>query len=89
MKNIGRTKVLQYNYQNEFDSLCVCPHCGRDVFYGDMMKVNGINCCPACNKELHLTIEADQKEDYEKYVRKANSYEYEPYRYIEQEEETN
>lgn len=82
MTHIGRIRVVSYNIKNEYDSIVICPHCGAEVLYGDMRKTSGINNCPNCNEEVNKQIEFDKKTDYNVYVRKANSYEYEPYRYI-------
>lgn len=83
MKHIGRIKVLLYDCENEFESVCECPHCSSEVLYGNMMTVSGIHCCPKCNAEVNRQIEFDKKADYDVYVRKANNHEYEPYRYME------
>lgn len=83
MLHYGRIKVILEN-EDEFLSKCICPHCGAEALYGDMMTVSGIHNCPKCNRELNLQIENDKKIDYNVYVRKANNFEYEPYRYKEE-----
>lgn len=80
--HIGRIKVIQPN-SNVYDSICICPHCGAHVRYGEMCTVSGINNCPECNLTLHREIENDKSISYDLYARKANNYEYEPYRYKE------
>ena len=86
MKHIGRIKVIQ-TAENEMDCICICPHCGSKVLYGEMMKTSGINNCPHCNEEVNRQIEFDKKTDYDVYVRKANHNEYEPYKYQEDKSE--
>jgi len=80
--HIGRVKVIK-PAKNEMDAVCICPHCGRQVRYGDICTVNGIYNCHSCNRELHRTIECDKSYDYSVYERKATSGEYEPYKYVE------
>lgn len=86
MKHIGRIKVIQ-EVENEMDCVCICPHCGSHVVYGNMMMTSGIHNCPNCNAEVNRQLELDRKADYDVYVRKANNNEYEPYRYQENEGE--
>lgn len=62
-----------------FDTVCVCPHCGKHVTYGNMMMVSGVSCCPLCYDDLCITMEHDKAVDYSKY---ANA-DYEPYGIVE------
>lgn len=88
MKHIGRIRVIQ-EANDIMDCVCVCPHCNNHITYGEMMMTSGIHNCPKCNAEVNRQIELDKKADYDVYVRKANGHEYEPYRYIEKENESN
>ena len=63
-------------------SLCICPHCGSEVTYGEMCMYYGIHACPNCLDSLHKTVDFDRKNQYDVYVRKANKNEYEPYKYV-------
>lgn len=83
MEHIGRIKVIN-EALDLMDCVCICPHCGSHAIYGNMMMISGIHNCPKCNEELHRTIDFDKKTDYDVYVRKANNYEYEPYRWKEE-----
>lgn len=83
MPHIGRIKVIQ-PAEDIMDCVCVCPHCGNHARYGDMFMISGIHGCPKCQTELHKTITFDRENQYDAYVRKANNYEYEPYRYVEE-----
>lgn len=76
----GRTVVVEPK-ENEFDSICICPHCGAKTRWGDMFKICGVNGCPNCHEELNDTIQFDREHHYDAYVRKANNNEYEPYMY--------
>lgn len=82
MPHIGRIKIIKVE-DNVFDSTCICPHCGSKARYGDMFTISGIHGCPKCHTELSNTINFDRENQYDAYVRKANNYEYEPYRYKE------
>ncbi len=79
MAHIGRIQVLEQN-EDLFKTVCKCPHCGSKALYGDMFTVSGIHGCPNCQTELNRQLKFDRETDYNVYVRKANSYEYEPYR---------
>ena len=83
--HIGRIKVIEINILNMMENICICPHCGEEVKYGEMCMISGIHGCPKCSKELYDTINYDKKKRYEVYVRKANKHEYEPYKYVEEE----
>lgn len=85
MKHIGRIKVIQ-EADDIMDCVCICPHCGSHALYGNMTMTSGIHNCPNCNAEINRQIELDKKVDYNVYVRKANSHEYEPYKYQEDKE---
>lgn len=80
MEHIGRIKVV-IPAKDIMDTVCVCPHCGRHEIYGNMSMVSGIHCCPNCLLKLHNEIDTDKKKNYDTYAKKANSHEYEPYRY--------
>lgn len=82
MLHIGRIKVVEEN-ENDMDTLCICPHCGRQVRYGDMTMYCGEHGCINCNDDLHDSINFDRENHYDRYVRKANNNEYEPYKYVE------
>ena len=81
MKNIGRIKFVKTEGDDILNWTCICPHCGKEVKYGEMMKTSGINNCPNCNDEVNKQIAFDKKTNYEVYVRKAINNEYEPYMY--------
>lgn len=80
-QHIGRIKVVCENEYDEMDTICICPHCGNKTRYGDMIMISGIHGCPKCHEELSKTINFDRNNQYDAYVRKANNYEYEPYRW--------
>lgn len=81
MEHFGRIEILSYNVGNEYKSICRCPHCGKEVLYGDMMMNSGIHCCSNCNLDLYKEIQEDKEINYELYVHKAKLNLYEPYRY--------
>ncbi len=83
MIHYGRIKVIKED-DNPLRSLCICPHCGSEVIYGNMMMYNGTHGCPKCIRELNKTIDFDRNNQYEEYVRKSNEHEYEPYKYREE-----
>lgn len=85
MKHIGRIKVIQDN-EDVMDCICICPHCGNHVLYGNMFMIFGIYGCPICQDDLRYQIDHDQEHHYDDYVRRANNHEYEPYRYKGEEE---
>ena len=82
MTHIGRIKVIKET-EELMDNICVCPHCGRHVLYGNMLMYNGIHSCPTCHQRLCYEVEHDKSYDYDSYVQKANNHEYEPYKYVE------
>ena len=80
--HIGRIEVVK-EADDYLDYVCVCPHCGRHVRYGDMTMYCGEHGCNHCIDDLHDSIEYDRQNNYDRYVRKANGNEYEPYKYAE------
>lgn len=82
MEHIGRIKVIDKIADDIMDTLCICPHCGSHTLYGNMFMICGTHGCPNCQDELNYTIDRDRKTNYPEYVKKANNYEYEPYKYI-------
>ena len=80
MTHIGRIKLVQ-EAVDLMDCICICPHCGSHTRYGEMMMTSGIHNCAKCNAEINRQIKLDKEADYKVYVRKANGYEYEPYRW--------
>ena len=80
MKTLGgsifgkRIEVVQ-EAEDIFDTVCVCPHCGKHVTYGNMMMISGISCCPICHDSLYKEVMHDKETDYEKYTTK----DYEPF----------
>ena len=82
MRHVGRIKIVNDAY-NYLDTICICPHCGRQVKYGDMYMYLGQHGCPHCIDDLRDSVEFDRQNHYDRYVRKANNYEYEPYKYME------
>ncbi len=81
-KHIGRIEVV-YDNPELMDCVCICPHCGRHVTYGQITMYNGNHGCPACHMELRAEVEHDRQHNYNTYVHKANAHEYEPFRYKE------
>lgn len=81
MEHIGRIIVVEKNKEDEYKSICICPHCGERVEYGEMMMISGTHCCPKCHDELYGTIEYLRKNHYEAYTRIGNNHEDEPYKY--------
>ena len=69
-----RVKVVQ-EAEDIYDSICICPHCGKQVAYGDMMMVSGHSCCPVCHDSLYHEIAYDKENNYDLYLAK----DYEPY----------
>lgn len=84
LTHYGRIKVL-VPHENMMESLCVCPHCGSEVVYGEMCMYHGIHTCPNCIESLRKTVDFDRENQYDVYVRKGNNHEYEPYKYIQEE----
>ena len=83
--HIGRIRVIK-EADNDLDTICVCPHCGRQVRYGDMTMYCGEHGCNHCINDLHDSIEYDRQNHYDRYVRKANNNDYEPYKYMDMNE---
>lgn len=83
--HIGRIPVVKLD-MDLFDCICICPHCGKKVRYGDLMLTNGIHNCPHCNVEVNMQTRKDQELDYEEYARKMANHEYEPYKYSQAKE---
>lgn len=81
-KHYGRIVVVEENAEDEYKSVCICPHCGSLTHYGEMMMISGTHCCPKCHDELYGTIEYLRKNHYNAYTRIGNNHEDEPYRYI-------
>jgi len=86
MEHIGRIIVVEKNNEDEYKSICICPHCGERVEYGEMMMISGTHCCPKCHDELYGTIEYLRKNHYEAYTRIGNNHEDEPYKWTLEEE---
>ena len=80
MAHIGRIKVVK-EADDIMDTICVCPHCGEHVLYGQMMMLNGIHECPMCCSQLYEEIKYDKSLSYDLYAEKNNHHDYEPYRY--------
>ena len=80
MKTLGgsifgkRIEVVQ-EAEDIYDTVCICPHCGKHVTYGNMMMISGHSCCPICHDSLYREIENDKSTDYDKYLTK----DYEPF----------
>ena len=81
MKHIGRIKVVE-EAEDIMECICICPHCGRKARYGEMHMYCGEHGCPECADDLRDSIEFDRQNHYDRYVRKANSNDYEPYKYV-------
>ena len=81
MKHIGRIKVIE-EADDIMDCVCICPHCGRKARYGEMHMYCGEHGCPECADDLRDSIEFDRQNHYDRYVRKANNNDYEPYKYV-------
>lgn len=86
MEHIGRIKVIKLNKEDEYKSICICPHCGREAEYGEMMMISGTHCCPKCHDELFGTIQYLREHHYEAYTRIGNNHEDEPYKWTLEEE---
>lgn len=82
VKHYGRM-IIYEEKRNMMRSIVICPHCGRLVYYGHTATHCGIHGCEFCIDELSTTIELDREYNYEAYAKKANNFEYEPYRYKE------
>lgn len=84
MTHIGRIKVIKEadDILDTMNYICICPHCGREVRYGDMLMYCGEYGCHECADDLHDSIEYDRQNHYDRYVRKVNNDEYEPYKYV-------
>lgn len=83
VKHYGRMIVYEENKCNKMRSIIICPHCGRLTDYGWTAMHCGVHGCQFCINELSTTIELDREYNYEAYAKKANNFEYEPYRYKE------
>ena len=81
--HIGRIKVIDNSNEDYFKWVCICPHCGEKTTYGEMHMHCGEHGCPKCADDLRDSIEFDRKNHYDRYVRKANNNDYEPYKYVE------
>ena len=80
MTHIGRIKVVEEK-ENELESVCICPHCGKKVLYGNMMMVSGSHCCPECHDEVYDTLKFLREHHYEAYVRLGKTHSDEPYQW--------
>ena len=69
-----RLKVIQ-EAENPFDTVVVCPHCGRHTRYGDTSMISGVVNCPKCQDQCIKEVMHDKEHDYERY----KSHDYEPY----------
>ena len=71
----GKRIEVVHEAEDVMDYICVCPHCGKHVRYGNMMMISGHSCCDYCHDSLSNEIERDKAADYELYVKK----DYEPF----------
>lgn len=67
MKHIGRIKVIQDN-EDIVDCICICPHCGSHVLYGNMfMMIKSIITMFMLEKQIimntsHIAIKRNKNE---------------------------
>ena len=80
--HIGRVRVIKES-QDERESICICPHCGREVRYIDLFTLLEVYGCIECHNTFWRTIDRERNLDYDRFISKRERGDYEPYRYQE------
>lgn len=68
-------KVVKYDEEDEFNSIVICPYCGKETKYGETMMISGVVNCPNCHDKCVREVMYDKEHDYERY----KTWDYAPY----------
>ena len=52
--HIGRIKVIKDD-EDIMNCICICPHCGNHVLYGNMLMYSGVHSCPFCHESIRYS----------------------------------